>query len=440
MAAPPPVDDEPAAGTPAPPAIAPAPYTPPPRARRCENCGTPLLGEHCYACGQPTKGLIRQFGTILGDFFDTVLNIDSRVFRTIPPLLLKPGRLTLEYFDGHRIRYVSPVRLFVFLSILAFLAAQWSTNFSGDGSGIQIGGDGGGEGEISSAKTPEDVIAARDRALAEFERAKRDNPKVPGLAAGMDVAAREMRAEADARLKELAADKKADASTPSPTPGPAPGSTPPGGPDVPKPGEGPPPGTEGLTIRDDDGAFRFNGQKWDAKTNPVVVGWLPAAANARLNGWIGHAQANIKRLQKEDDKNWIKDAFLGVVPSMLFVLLPLFALLLKAMYLFKRRLYMEHLVVALHSHAFLCLVLLLQSLLALLAGAVATIGWLAGVVGFAAGLLWAWIPVYLLLMQKRVYAQGWTMTLLKFGAIGFAYFFLLLFGGLAAVFVTLVRA
>ena len=54
--------------------------------------------------------------------------------------------------------------------------------------------------------------------------------------------------------------------------------------------------------------------------------------------------------------------------------------------------------------------------------------------------LWVWIPVYLLLMQKRVYGQGWIMTLLKFATIGMAYFFLLLGGGLAAVFITLVRA
>src|SRR5688572_18489057 len=113
-----------------PPPVVPAPYVPPPRVRRCENCGTPLLGEHCYACGQPTKGLIRQFSTILGDFADTVFQIDSRVFRTLGPLLTRPGRLTLEYFEGHRIRYVSPVRLFVFLSILAFLAAAWSTNIN----------------------------------------------------------------------------------------------------------------------------------------------------------------------------------------------------------------------------------------------------------------------------------------------------------------------
>ena len=61
----------------------------------------------------------------------------------------------------------------------------------------------------------------------------------------------------------------------------------------------------------------------------------------------------------QHDPALFKDAVLSAVPSTLFVLLPVFALLLKVLYVFKRRLYMEHLIVALHSHAFLCLSLLL---------------------------------------------------------------------------------
>jgi len=111
------------------PASAPAPAPDPPPAststkpRVCDNCHRELLGEHCYACGQPTKGLVREFSTIVGDLADTVFNIDSRILRTLGPLFARPGALTIEYFSGHRVRYVSPVRLFVFMSLLAFLLA-----------------------------------------------------------------------------------------------------------------------------------------------------------------------------------------------------------------------------------------------------------------------------------------------------------------------------
>jgi hypothetical protein len=404
---------------------------PPPSARRCDNCGTPLLGEICYACGQSTRGLIRRFGSIVGDFLDTVLNIDSRVFRTIGPLLTRPGYLSLQYFEGHRVRYVSPVRLFVFLSILAFLAAQWSLNLSGgDGGAIRLGT--GADTTIGNAETPAQVRAERDKALAGIEQARRKNANVPGLDAGLKAAEVEVRKQADARIRELEARGKDKPQVVT---------------DAPSPGIGPPPG---VGTPDKDSApprpqdvdpaesFQFNGKPWDAKTNPVTIGWLPAAANAQLNRWIGRARGNIGRIQK--DPNLLKDAFLSVLPQVLFVLLPVFALLLKVLYLFKRRLYMEHLVVALHSHAFLCAVLLLQSLLSLLGGLVAPDGgFVGGVFGWTEGLLWAWMPLYLLLMQKRVYGQGWLMTGLKYVVVGCAYWVLLTIGIMVAGLISLVR-
>jgi hypothetical protein len=374
---------------------------PPPSARRCENCGTPLLGDVCYACGQTTKGLIRRFSTILGDFADTVFNIDARVFRTLGPLLARPGYLSLQYFEGHRVRYVSPVRLFVFLSILAFLAAQWAMHFNLGEGGLRVGG--GDDTAIDAATTPAQVIAARDQALAGLAKARKESANVPGVAAGLTAAEVEVRRQADARLRELKA-----------------------GPRAVGPGD------------DDEPSITISGGKaWDPKTNPVVIGWLPRLANDQLNAWIGRAKANSKRIKADPDL-W-KDAFLSVLPQVLFVLLPLFALLLKVVYLFKRRLYMEHLVVALHSHAFLCAVVLLQSLLTLFEDKVAS----GGVAGFLVGVLrvglFAWMPLYLLIMQKRVYGQGWVMTFLKYLGVGFAYAILLSFGLAAAMLISLVR-
>ena len=52
-------------------------------------------------------------------------------------------------------------------------------------------------------------------------------------------------------------------------------------------------------------------------------------------------------------------------------------------------------------------------------------GALNGLLGWATGLTAAWIPLYLLLMQKRVYGQGWMMTLAKFSVLGLCYSVLL---------------
>ncbi len=130
---------------------------------------------------------------------------------------------------------------------------------------------------------------------------------------------------------------------------------------------------------------------------------------------------------------------LSAVPSTLFVLLPVFALMLKLMYAFKRRLYMEHLIVALHSHAFLCLSLLLIFLLIAAEQRIAaTHGFLHGLIDWLKAGLWIWMPLYLLVMQKRLYAQGWPMTVFKYFVLGGIYIMLLSFGALATVLGSLV--
>src|SRR3546814_11084780 len=92
----------------------------------------------------------------------------------------------------------------------------------------------------------------------------------------------------------------------------------------------------------------------------------------------------------------------------LFVLTPVFALMLKVAYIFKRRLYREHLLVARHSHAFLCLTLLLVFLtMALQRWLAPEAGALRSMFTWIEVLLWCWMPLYLLLMQKRAYGQGW---------------------------------
>ncbi|HEX7180212.1 MAG TPA: DUF3667 domain-containing protein [Thermoanaerobaculia bacterium] len=76
----------------------------------CLNCGEKLLGNFCSQCGQEAADLHRPLRELTSDFLDNVLNLDTRLLRTIP-LLFRPGRLTREYRAGRRARYVRPLRL-----------------------------------------------------------------------------------------------------------------------------------------------------------------------------------------------------------------------------------------------------------------------------------------------------------------------------------------
>jgi hypothetical protein len=372
-----------------------------PPARRCQNCGEPLLGEHCYACGQPTKGLVRHFGSILGDFFDSVFELDSRILRTLGPLLFRPGYLSTEYFAGRRVRYVSPVRLFVFLSLFAFFAAQLGFDIDNGEDGATV--DVVDRDRLERATTVADVERIRDEAIAELATARTEAADVPGVAPGLAAAERQIATAAERRIAEL---ERAKA-------------------------EGRPP----RTADDAPPSITIGGGKpWHPETNPLRIGWLPDAVNAKLNQQIGRAQGNIEEIR--DDPNKLKDAFLSTVPTTLFVLLPLFAVLLKVVYAFKRRLYMEHLIVALHSHSFLCAGLLL----AIVFDALKT--WTGGALSWGFNVLeiavLAWLPLYLLLMQKRIYGQGWIMTLLKYAVLGTCYVVLIAFGAAASLMISLV--
>ena len=366
----------------------------------CQNCGVPLLGEHCYACGQPTKGLVRHFGSIVGDFLDTVFNIDARVFRTLWPLFAKPGFLSREYFEGHRVRFVSPVRLFVFLSIVTFFVAQFALDFGN----TKFNMDGKDDSGISAAKTVQEVRTRRDAALLELKKARKQTEGTPGVGVGLDAAASAIQSQADRRIEQL--EKAAKDGTPPP-----------------------------IASKDEDNDISFNDKgPWDPVKNPIDIPWAPDFVNRKFNELAGHAKDNIARMQH--DPNLFKDAALKTVPSTLFVLMPIFALMLKIMYAFKRRLYMEHLIVALHSHAFLCLSLLLMFLVMAAQDAVAPRA--HGLFHLAEVALWIWMPTYLLIMQKRVYGQGWTMTVLKYCILGFCYFVLLSLGAAFTLLASLV--
>lgn len=393
----------------------------PQETRRCANCAAPLHGPYCYACGQPEKGLIRHLSGVLADTLDTVLNIDSRVFRSFWPLLARPGFLTIEYFAGRRVRYVTPVRLFFFLCIIAFFAAQTYLNVSGVEDGILntaaaqasdvMMRTSEGQREIRNASRRDDIKKLMDKQLADLATAKLA-PNIPDeVIKTIELAEQRVRDAAKKRLAVLEQQEKLH--IPPPPPPPVPGS------DEDDDERPLPPSAKGTGVTRHRG-FAVNGNEWDPKKDPIDVKWLPAAANAKLNELAANAQTNLIRA-KEDPKRLLPGLF-GVLPQTLFVLMPLFAVLLKFFYLFKRRLYMEHLIVALHSHAFLFQAILVMTLCGFLQLWTAeTAPFVAGVAHWIVIGLCAWIPIYLLLMQKRVYRQGWIMTVLKFGVIGICY-------------------
>jgi hypothetical protein len=93
-------------------------------AQSCANCGTPLSGRFCGACGQRHEPHIHSLREFASEATESLTHADSRVWRTLWPLLVKPGFLTKEFLEGRRARYLPPFRLYLVLSVVFFVIAQ----------------------------------------------------------------------------------------------------------------------------------------------------------------------------------------------------------------------------------------------------------------------------------------------------------------------------
>ena len=431
--------------------------------RTCPNCGAPVHGPYCYACGQSEKGMVRNLSEVFSDLADIVFNVDSRIFRSLFDLYFRPGYLTTEYIDGRRARYVTPFRLFFALSVVAFFAMQSAID---DGIFVGIDRIVAASTQIDNAETAaevdqqvraglaslrESLAAAKldpetrkqlDEGINQINEVGRDR-KIELVRKRLDAAASD--ADVDATVAEglalldegvvegLSAKEKAQldkrrqrlrdagdarkrvlaGAVAEVTPEKPPYSC----------------GKRELSL------LSINDKPWNRESNPASIAWLPDAANARLNDTLQHMCENIDGWSDTPARGF--RAVFSVLPQTLFFLMPWFALLLKGFYLFKRRLYMEHLLVALHSHAFLLLSIVVILMLGLLKSWAEGVPAVTGPLGWLQLLAWLWMFVYLFWMQKRVYRQGWIMTILKYWMIGFCYTILLTFGAVIAVTVSL---
>ena len=98
----------------------------------CPNCGAPRAENFCSACGQNSRSYLRATREIVGDVLSETLDLDSRLGRTLRFLLLRPGYLSREFASERRASYVSPARLYIFVSLVFFGVLSLVTRFEPD--------------------------------------------------------------------------------------------------------------------------------------------------------------------------------------------------------------------------------------------------------------------------------------------------------------------
>jgi hypothetical protein len=89
----------------------------------CRNCGAELGGPFCSRCGQEHRHERLRFSYWVKDTIDALATFDSRIWRTIAALTIRPGHMAREYVDGGRAPFVSPHRYAIATCALWWLLA-----------------------------------------------------------------------------------------------------------------------------------------------------------------------------------------------------------------------------------------------------------------------------------------------------------------------------
>ncbi|MDB5030271.1 DUF3667 domain-containing protein [Mucilaginibacter sp.] len=87
----------------------------------CLNCGAELQGKFCHVCGQENLQIRENFGHMMNHAISDYFHFDHQFFHTLKPLLFQPGKLTNEYMAGRRVQYLHPVKMYIFISLVYFL-------------------------------------------------------------------------------------------------------------------------------------------------------------------------------------------------------------------------------------------------------------------------------------------------------------------------------
>ena len=330
----------------------------------CKNCETVFTGNFCPECGQSVKEYDKPFSFIFYNFVGEFFAFDTRFFRTFTTLLTKPGFLTKQYFEGKRIRYAPPYRIFIFVSFILFLLLQIYTNNS-----LTNVLDANLEGNISLDSISHAKVDSIINQL-KSEPGSTDSIVVDSVLNKMGITSNSV--------------DTGDA-------------------------------TQVITLEtlQNSGVLRQILDRLANETEKELVNISDPKIRAKKLKFI--------RLTRSPEQAVAK--FLEYLSWAFFLLLPIFALLLKLAYIRRKQNYIRHLIFSIHIHSFLFIVLTIIVILYLItsgdfenasASLKDTLKYISAILIFS-------FPVYFIIALKRFYGQGWGKSILKFLTVSLLY-------------------
>ena len=97
---------------------------------QCLNCKEAFhdADEYCRSCGQARKDIDVTLWQLLSEFFSSVFAVKGKLLSTGKSLLFSPGSLTLDFMQGKRIGFISPIKLYLWCSVIYFLTLSLTIN------------------------------------------------------------------------------------------------------------------------------------------------------------------------------------------------------------------------------------------------------------------------------------------------------------------------
>jgi hypothetical protein len=332
----------------------------------CLNCGTKLLDTFCHHCGQKDIPQRQTLGELWVNFISSFWSYEGKFFRTAKFLITKPGFLALEYNAGRRESYYHPARMYVFISFVFFLLFSIST--------VDVNKDAVLRSTVEL--DPEDVAELK----LEIPNANIDSLFQTRLQKDSNYVIAKPLFDSLKKLSKKPVKKS----------------------------------NIGFSLTQNE--FKTIAQYDSAQS---------ALPKEKRDGWIEKRFMirNIELRDRYKDKDFDVEfgkAFLENFSKLLFFLLPVFALLLKLLYLRRGFFYSEHLVFSIYCYNFFYLAGSLTIALGFFEQ-YAVLNWVSN------GII-IWMLAYLFVAMKRTYQQSWRKTILKYFVFGFLFLICVILG------------
>jgi hypothetical protein len=281
----------------------------------CLNCGAELQGHFCHVCGQENLEIKEGFGHMMGHAISDYFHFDQQFFQTLKPLLFKPGFLTKEYMAGRRVHYLHPVKMYIFISVVFFLLYFRDSNKLVEVQ--QTPTKQTNEKVADTAKTTVDSAIARDKNLSSVQKKKLEKIATHFKQNGVNV-----------RF---------------------------GKPNFGKPAEVQQSGDLFTIMKDQDSTYAEYVAHQQELPEEERDGFIERSWNKKKYDY------NAKYGKRAGEVFF--DEFKHNVPKMMFLLVPISALILMVTFRKNRKFYIEHLIFSFHLHCFLFLFLAIVMLL-----------------------------------------------------------------------------